>query len=405
MKIIHISDLHFGKNLGLQELDEDQRYWSRKFIEFVNEESPDAVVIAGDVYDRGAPDERAVALLDEFFTDLLNVNDRLHVLVIAGNHDSGQKLAFGSKIFRKQRLHIVGRLAHEQIESVELKDEYGPIRFWLLPYTYPDEIRSVLSDETLKDYTSAMRALMSRQEVDRSVRNVLVSHQNVLCHGNSPNREGSESCIGGVGGIDGTVFEAFDYVALGHIHKAQSVGRDTMRYAGSPLCYHFGEERRSPVKGPLIVTMNAKGAVSIDCHEITPLHPLVAIRATLEEILNCSEERKFIKVTVTDRRKSRDVCDAIKEHFQRMESTVIDIEDANTEKHGRENGDDMGLEKTPELSLSEWLVKFWYSRLKEEPRKELKELMDKVTGLVEEDNGDIESNAEKIVNFVMEGAE
>lgn len=327
MKIIHVADLHFGKSLAGMNLVEDQRDWARRFVEFVKVESPAAVVIAGDVYDRGAPSGEAVELLDKFVTDLLAVNESLQVMIVSGNHDSGQRLAFGSAIFRKQRLHIVGKLS-AKIDSVVLKDEHGPVRFWLMPYLFPAAVAQVLDRDERLDYTSAVKALLDNQNFSAEERNVLVAHQSVMMDGVEAEAGGSETMVGGVGSIDGRVFDGFDYVALGHIHKGQHIGRDTMRYAGSPLCYHF-DELKCPNKGAVVVALGPKGVVGVEKLVIPPLHPLREVRKTFGEIL---EEEKsngktgeYVKVVLTDQRISPENSAALHALFEGKGSLLLEL--------------------------------------------------------------------------------
>lgn len=361
MKFIHIADLHFGKSLSGRCLIEDQKDWIGKFVELVRTEKPAAVVIAGDVYDRATPNGEAVELLDGFLTNLLAVNEKLHVMVVAGNHDSGQRLAFGSEILKKQRLHIVGKTS-AKIERVTLEDDEGPVHFWLLPYLFPAAVAEVLGIEERLDYTESVRRMLDRQQIDSTARNVLVAHQSVMAGGVSPEEGGSETMVGGVGAIDGSVFDRFDYVALGHIHKGQSVGRDTMRYAGSPLCYHF-DELKCPEKGAVSVTLGGKGTVSVDKAKIAPLHSLREIRGSYEEIV--AEESasgtggEYVKVVLTDRRVSPQVSDVLHALFAGKGSALLELTSsfaALTDVHG--TGGAMARERT----LEEKLLDFWRDR-------------------------------------------
>lgn len=235
MKFYHLGDLHFGKSIyGLSMLD-DQRYFVDRFLECCTQERPDAVVIAGDVYDRSAPSGDAVELLDYMLTELAGMD--IPVMLVAGNHDSGQRLSFASSILAKQNVHIAGT-PQKAMEHVTLGDPdgSGPVTFWLLPYIYPEVASHVLDDEEIRTYEEAIRRMIEEQEIDPSHRNIIVSHQNVVANGREAERGGSESMVGGVGQIDYSAYDAFDYAALGHIHSSYPVGRDEIRYAGTPLC-------------------------------------------------------------------------------------------------------------------------------------------------------------------------
>ncbi len=307
MKFFHLADLHFGKSVyGISMIGNgDQPYWADRFLELCDRERPDAVVIAGDVYDRSAPSAEAVALLDRFLTELAERN--IPVMAIAGNHDSGQRLSFGSTLLAKQNIHIAG-LVKEEIDHVTLDDPdgNGPVTFWLLPYLFPEQVSVLLGDETIRTYQDAAARLIAMQDIDRSRRNVIVSHQNVTAGGQETERGGSESMVGGVGQIDYSVYDDFDYAALGHIHSFLPVGRNEVRYAGTPLCYHLDETRRKE-KGALLVELGAKGEpVRTSLKVIEPLHRMRHLKGTREEIYSLLEsdegKNEYIGISITDRR-------------------------------------------------------------------------------------------------------
>ena len=256
MRFLHVSDLHFGKSIHDISLLErgDQPAWVERFLALARELRPEAVVLAGDIYDRGAPSGEAVALLDRMITGLAELE--IQVMLVAGNHDSGQRLSFGGSLLAKQQVHISGVLS-KTLPHAALTDRHGPVTFWLMPYVFPALVAQVLEGETIRDYHTAVRRLLEEQPVDFSQRNVLVAHQNVTANGQEVLRGGSESMVGGVGQVDYRAFDGFDYVVLGHIHSAYPVGRDAVRYAGSPLCYHF-EESKQPRKGPLLVELGKR---------------------------------------------------------------------------------------------------------------------------------------------------
>ena len=194
MKIYHLADLHFGKSIyGLSMLD-DQRYWADQFLHYCSENKPDAVVIAGDVYDRSAPSGDAVELLDYFLTKLAEMD--IPVFIIAGNHDSGQRLSFGRSMLAKQKIHISGRVEKEIDHfTMDVPDGYGPVTFWMLPYTFPEQVSSVLKDEEIHTYDQAVRKLIEAQNIDLTQRNIILSHQNVTADGKEAERGGSESSL------------------------------------------------------------------------------------------------------------------------------------------------------------------------------------------------------------------
>ena len=281
MRFLHLADLHLGKSVyGTSLLDNgDQSVWVEQFLALAEKLRPDAVVIAGDVYDRSAPSGEAVQLLSHMLTALHALG--IPVMLCAGNHDSVQRLSFLHPLLAQEGLHISASLSESPaLRHVTLQDEHGPVTFWLMPYVFPAIVSEVLGCERFADSDSAVRALLQRQDVDFAARNVLVAHQNVTAGGAEAERGGSEAMVGGVGQIDYTAFDGFDYVVLGHIHAACPVGRDSVRYAGSPLCYHFNETKQPP-KGPVLVELGKKGEpVRTETLVLPPLHPMRELRGT-----------------------------------------------------------------------------------------------------------------------------
>ena len=309
MRFLHLADLHLGKSVYGTSLIEsgDQRVWVERLMERVRGLKPDAVVIAGDVYDRGLPPGRAAQMLSALVTDLADLD--IPVLITAGNHDSIYHLSFLSPLLEARKVYISKPLEQSaELVHVTLEDENGPVTFWLLPYVYPAMIAQALGDEGIRDYDTAVRRILAEQPVDFTRRNVLVAHQNVTANGQEAERGGSESMVGGIGQVDYTAFDGFDYVALGHIHSSYAVGRETVRYAGSPLAYHFNETKQ-PVKGPLLVTLPEKGGrIGIERQEIEPLHRMREIRGTYdavrEEFAARPPANEYLRIVLTDRRVS-----------------------------------------------------------------------------------------------------
>lgn len=329
MKILHLADLHLGKSIhGISLIDQkDQVVWVERFLDKVEEIVPSAIVIAGDIYDRSAPSGDAIMLFDHLLTQL-EAKD-IPVMIVAGNHDSGQRLSFGRDILSKQNVYVSGILEKEIMHRT-LEDEYGTVTFWLLPYLFPAMVAEILEDPSIRDYDTAIRRLLAEQPIDFTQRNVIVAHQNVLANGKTVEFGGSETMVGGVGQIDYTAFDGFDYVALGHIHSSYPVGRASIRYAGSPLCYHF-DEIRQPQKGPILVELGEKGSdIKIQTQYIEPLHKMRIVKGTYAEI--CAEleenryEGEYIKVVVTDQRISPKISEYIKELCQQRNSIVMELQ-------------------------------------------------------------------------------
>ncbi|MBQ6367231.1 MAG: exonuclease SbcCD subunit D [Erysipelotrichaceae bacterium] len=328
MKIYHLADLHLGKSIYGISMIEDQKHWIKQFIAYCAKERPDAVLIAGDVYDRSSPGGDAVELLDFMLTKLAEMN--IQTFLIAGNHDSGQRLSFGKTMLAKQNIHISGT-AKKEMDHVTFDDPdgYGPLNIWMLPYTYPEQISLLLERDDLRTYDQALRELIAAQKIDTAQRNIILSHQNVTANGKEVERGGSESMVGGVGQIDYSAYDPFDYVALGHIHSGYSVGRPEVRYAGTPLCYHMTETRQKD-KGFLKVTLAGKGeAVTIENVAITPLHKMRYLTGTKEEIYdllqNDSGKNEYIGITITDQRVTPEISAYLRQLVTGRGSTLMEL--------------------------------------------------------------------------------
>lgn len=235
MKFLHLSDLHLGKRVNEVSMLDDQDYILHQILEITDVESPDAVVIAGDIYDKSVPSGEAVTLFDWFLVAL--AKRRVPVLLISGNHDSPERLSFGSRLLDASGIHISPVYSGE-VRPITLQDEHGPVHFWLLPFLKPAHVKRFFPDEPIESYTDACRAAITQMNVDFSARNVLVTHQFVT---GASTCESEELSAGGTDNVDASVFDGFDYVALGHIHGPQNIGSNRIRYCGTPLKYSFSE--------------------------------------------------------------------------------------------------------------------------------------------------------------------
>ena len=304
MKFFHVSDLHFGKTLyNIPLIEKDQPFWVEQFIKAVDKYQPDAIVIAGDIYDRRVPSPEAMKLFGHLLTELAR-RDK-YVFVIPGNHDSSVRLAHVNELLMSHKIFIAGELKKE-LTHITIPGESLDVTFWLMPYIFPKIVSDerVLNREELTTYDEAARALLAVQDIEKESCNVLVAHQNVLANGTAPEHSGSETIIGGLGEIDYSAFDMFDYVALGHIHNAQKVGRETVRYSGCPLYYDFSEIGRN--KGLTLVTIQSKDSIKIEQVDIPILHRLLQNTGVLEELLSAGMtlERKdqyYIQCILQDR--------------------------------------------------------------------------------------------------------
>lgn len=288
MKVLHVSDLHIGKRVnGISMLD-DQRYILRQILDIAEKRQVSVLLIAGDVYDKASPSAEAVTVFDAFLTDAVAAG--LRVLAIPGNHDSAERIAYAQGLLEKQGVCLPPVYAGE-VERVELEDEHGPVEFWLLPFLKPGDVRRFFPDEEIgDDYSAALRAVLGACDIDQGKRNVVLSHQLVTAYGTAPDRADDEIKLGGMDNVDVSVYDAFDYVALGHVHRPQRVGRDTVRYSGSPLKYSFSEARYGKSAALIELWEKKPGddvgeCVSFELIPLAPLHDVREVRGTLADVL------------------------------------------------------------------------------------------------------------------------
>ena len=276
MKLFHLSDLHLGKRVNEFSMLEDQRHILAQIIAYAKTEQPRAVVIAGDVYDKPVPPAEAVELFDRFLVGLSALG--ICVMVISGNHDSAERLAFGGRLMTQSGVHFAP-VYSGAITPVTLQDEYGPVNFWLLPFVKPAHVRRFFPEVEIESYTDALRTALSTIDLDPGRRNLLVTHQFVT---GASRCESEEISVGGSDNVDAAVFEGFDYVALGHIHGPQQVGKQTVRYCGTPLKYSFSEADHQ--KSVTVVELGQKNEVSVSTLPLVPLHDMTELRGSYEKL-------------------------------------------------------------------------------------------------------------------------
>lgn len=375
MKLLHISDLHIGKRIYGYDLEDDQRYILKEIVDIINDEKPDAVLIAGDIYDRADPSASAVRLFDDFLSMLASTG--AESFIIYGNHDSGHRVAYGSRLFDKTGIHFSPVYDGEPQHTV-LEDEYGPVNIYMLPY-----LRSTDAEEALKSI-----------EVNESQRNVIVSHQFVT---SAVLGDSEEMNVGALDNISGSCYGAFDYAALGHIHMPQTIdmpkaaadssseseeggdesaGQCVIRYSGSPLAYSFSESDRIH-KSVTIVEMKEKGSIDVQTIDLSPLHKMRTIKGTFGDLISdegliekCRED--YIKVILTD---DAGVMDAMN-RLQKVFDNVMTLE----YEYMRQQTEDVLIEEIHTEGAPGDLFGSLYEE--QHPGKEMneyqKELMDKV---------------------------
>ena len=294
MKLIHLSDLHIGTRVNEVSMIEDQEHILAQILSIIDEEQPNAVLIAGDVYDKSVPSAEAVTLLDDFLCRL--AARKIPTFIISGNHDSSERLAFGGRLFELSGIHI-SPVYSGTVEPVVLSDEYGAVAFWLLPFVKPTHVKRYHPDADIESFTDALRVAVGQMDIDKSVRNVLLTHQFVT---GAATCESEELSVGGSDNVDASVFDDFDYVALGHIHGPQNIGSNRVRYCGTPLKYSFSEAAH--MKSVTVAELGAKGDLRLQLRPLTPLRDLRELRGTFAQLTGegSAPSDDYIHVILTD---------------------------------------------------------------------------------------------------------
>lgn len=297
MKLMHLSDLHIGKRVNEFSMAEDQKYILAQILSIVEKEQVEGVILAGDIYDKPVPSAEAVQIFDGFLTNLANY--QIPVFVISGNHDSAERLAFGAQLMSKRGVYL-SPVYEGTVEKICVTDSYGQLFIYLLPFVKPSTVRHAFEEEEIGSYQEAVQTAVKHMAADPSKRNLLVAHQFVT---GASRCESEEVSVGGLDQVSVSIFDAFDYVALGHIHSPQHVGRETVRYCGTPLKYSFSEAEQE--KSVTIVELKEKGEVTIRKVSLIPLRDMRKIRGTYMEVTELSfyqgmNTADYIQVTLTD---------------------------------------------------------------------------------------------------------
>ena len=356
MKFFHLADLHLGKRVNGFPMIEDQKIILDQILELADTEHPDAVVIAGDVYDKSIPSVEAVNLMDDFLVEL--VRRKLQVFVISGNHDSAERVSYGGRVMEQSGIHISPRISG--CGPIRLDDQYGPLYIYLIPYIHPSVVREAYPEEKVTDWTQAMEVLIRNAHVDPAARNIAVAHQYVTASGVRPEECDSEQKhIGGLDNVDYSVFDAFDYVALGHLHGPQRIGRDTVRYAGSPLKYSFSEEKHK--KSVTLVEIKEKGQVEYRQLPLVPARDFKTLRGTFSEVMSPGftaplSAEDYYRIILTD---EQDVDQALARLRKYFYKNLMDLEYDNTRTRTQSDIDagEEALEKEPIEVLQELFFK------------------------------------------------
>lgn len=364
MKFIHLSDLHIGKRVHEFSMTEDQKYILVQILAIVDREGADGIMIAGDIYDKPIPSAEAVRIFDGFLSKLAERN--IPVFVVSGNHDSPERLAFGSQLMSSSGVYL-SPVYEGEVKTIALSDSYGDICIHLLPFIKPATVRHVFEDEEITTYQDAVRAAIENMDIDTTKRNILVAHQFVT---GASRCESEEVSVGGLDHVEAAIFDSFDYVALGHIHSPQCMGRETVRYCGTPLKYSFSEALQE--KSVTLVEMKKKGDITVSSISLTPLRDMRTIRGTYLEVTKQSfyagtNTEDYMQVTLTD---EEDIVDGLQK-LRVIYPNLMRLEYDN--KRTRENHLLEGIkarEQKSELELFEEFYELQNNQPMKEPQKE-----------------------------------
>ncbi len=372
MKLIHLSDLHLGKRVNDFPMLEDQAYILDRVLEIAGEERPDAVLIAGDVYDKTVPSAEAVALLDDF---LVKLADRsLPVLLISGNHDSPERLAFANRLMEGRGVYIAP-VYHGEVSPVTLEDDRGPVDFWLLPFLKPAHIRRFFPEEGVESFTDAMACAIRHMPLDPARRNVLVTHQFVT---GAARCESEELSVGGADNVDASVFAPFDYVALGHIHGPQNVGGERIRYCGTPLKYSFSEAGHQ--KSVTIVELGEKGSLEVRAVPLLPQRDMVELRGSFAQLKSPEfygqvDRDAYVRVILTDENDIYDAMGQLRPVYPNL--MALDYDNLRT-RSGAVVLEEADVKRDPLELFADFYQQQNHQPMSEEQRRYLTELLETI---------------------------
>jgi exonuclease SbcD len=373
MRIIHLSDLHLGKRVNEFSMLEDQAYILIRILNVLDDVKPDAVIIAGDVYDKSVPSAEAVELFDDFLWKL--AQRRLQVFIISGNHDSAERIAFASRLIDSSGIHL-SPVYNGKVAPVSLQDQYGPVNFYMLPFIKPAHVRRFFEDAEINSYTDALRVAIDAMEMNHGQRNVLITHQFVTGASRS---ESEDISVGGADNVDAAVFDGIDYVALGHIHGPQNIGSDRIRYCGTPLKYSFSEVNHT--KSVTVVTLAEKGKLTTETIPLTPKHDMRELRGfymdlTARQAYERTATDDYLHITLTDEEDIPDVMNKLRVIYPNL--MKLEYDNKRT-RSGREiTGADAPESKSPLELVAEFYELQNGQPMSEEQARYSKEIIEKI---------------------------
>ncbi len=374
MKLLHLGDLHLGRSLGDFDLKEDQIYILKQVLRIVDQKKIDAVLIAGDVYDKAIPSEAATKTLDWFLSSLAQKN--VCTLMISGNHDSSERLHFGSSLFEKNRIFI-SALFDGTLYCRTIEDEEGEVCFWLLPFVKASQVRHFYPDEKIESYEDAVRVIIEKADIDFTKRNVLVAHQFVAGRDSDPELGGSEGAsaqsVGLVEKIGVKCFDGFDYVALGHIHSPQKIERETVRYSGSILKYSLSEVGNS--KSVPVITLGKKGDVNVELIGLKPMRDLRHIKGPMKKLLlseNIESPNDYMYVTLTDEDIVNDCMGIFQQYYPN--TVKIDYDNSHTREIEHVDLSQIGRKRRFSELISDFYSQMYNCEISEDEMKIMREV-------------------------------
>ena len=394
MKLFHLSDLHIGKLLCGYSLKENQEQVLSQIVTYAQEEHPDAILICGDIYDKSAPSGEAYVMFDRFLEALSEIRPRIPVLIIAGNHDSPERLSYASAFLEKHSIYLSvfpPVREDEYLKKITLEDEYGPVDFYLLPFLKPGWLRPLLPEGSAFSYEEAVRFLLSREKIDSGRRNVILSHQFYMAGQSEPETCDSEVAVamaGGLDRIDISVLDAFDYAALGHLHGSQKVGRLSARYCGTPYKYSVSEEHHH--KAVTVVELGKKGEEpQLRFLPLSGLQDVRRLRGTLDEVLAAAESaapspsagqpsvsgvcHDFVSVTITDEQEPYRIRERLEERYDHL--LELRVDNARTRARMAESGTENDPAPEPMEAFRQFYETVNHTPLPEEGERIMKRLI------------------------------
>ena len=354
MRFLHTADLHIGKRVNEFSMLEDQEYILRQILKTADKEQVEAVLIAGDVYDKQVPSAEAVRLFDWFLTQL---NSRkLPVFVIGGNHDSVERLSFGAQIMEESGVYLT-QSYDGKVVPVRLEDEYGPVNLWMLPFLKPAMVKRFFPEQDIVTYQDALETVIGNMELNREERNLLIAHQFVTGAVTGGSEDSVEVFVGGVENVDASVFADFDYVALGHIHRAQSAGGEQIRYSGTPLKYSFSEIRHE--KSVTIAELKEKGSLTVHQEPLKPLHDMREIRGSYEALVlrenyQGTDLEDYLHVILTDENDIPDVIGRLRSIYPNI--MKLDYDNQRTRRNQELMKEEAAVEQSPMELLGQFFL-------------------------------------------------